>query len=127
MGTPKLSELGLEQSQDRSWTKSTVCEFADLAGVSVSPPSIGAVNCPHRYLKTSDVRPPNDHVNYQGDQPWHVPFPSPLLTPNHDPTSSGSEAESNDPLDKIPAVKHDLQYLSKETDWWKNKLIFMAK
>ncbi|BBN67919.1 Mediator complex, subunit Med7 [Prunus dulcis] len=37
-------------------------------------------------------------------------------TPNHDPTSSGSEAESNDPLDKISVVKHDLQYLSKATD-----------
>ncbi|CAL2229183.1 unnamed protein product [Prunus armeniaca] len=69
----------------------------------------------------SDVRPPNDHVSYPGDQLWHVPFPSPPLTPNHDPTSSGSEAESNDPLDKISAVKHDLQYLSKAIDWWETK------
>ncbi|KAL6293734.1 hypothetical protein ACE6H2_001876 [Prunus campanulata] len=69
----------------------------------------------------SDVRPPNDQVSYSGDLPWHVPFPSPPLTPNHDPTSSGSEAESTDPLDKISAVKHDLQYLSKATDWWESK------
>ncbi|BBH09113.1 hypothetical protein Prudu_021526 [Prunus dulcis] len=33
----------------------------------------------------------------------------------------GSEAESNDPLDKISAVKHDLRYLSKATDWWESK------
>ncbi|KAI5355876.1 hypothetical protein L3X38_008771 [Prunus dulcis] len=52
----------------------------------------------------SDVRPPNEHVSYPGDQPWHVPFPSPPLTPNHDPTLSGSEAESNDPLDEISAA-----------------------
>ncbi|KAI5327308.1 hypothetical protein L3X38_026704 [Prunus dulcis] len=76
----------------------------------------GAMNCPHRHLKMSDVYPPNDHVNYLGDQLWHVPFPSPPLTPNHDSTSSTSEAESNDPLDKISAVKHGLQYLSKATD-----------
>ncbi|KAI5353557.1 hypothetical protein L3X38_006451 [Prunus dulcis] len=38
----------------------------------------------------SDLCPLNDHVSYPGDQPWHVPFPSPLLTPKHDPTSSGS-------------------------------------
>ncbi|CAL2271610.1 unnamed protein product [Prunus armeniaca] len=69
----------------------------------------------------SDVRPPNEHGSYPGDQPWHVPFPSPPPTPNHDPTSSGSEAESSDPLDKISAVKHDLQYLSKATDWWETK------
>ncbi|CAL2247549.1 unnamed protein product [Prunus armeniaca] len=50
----------------------------------------------------------------------HVPFPSPPLTSNHDPTSSKSEAESNDPLDTISAVKHNLQYLSKATD--SNKL-----
>ncbi|KAL6269714.1 hypothetical protein ACE6H2_026625 [Prunus campanulata] len=80
-----------------------------------------AVNCPHRYLKMSDVRPPNEHVSFPGDQPWHVPFPSPPLTPNHDPTSSGREAESNEPPDKISAVKHDLQYLSKATDWWESK------
>ncbi|CAL8161702.1 unnamed protein product [Prunus armeniaca] len=49
-----------------------------------------AVNCPLQYLKTSDVHPPNDHVSYLGDQPWHVPFPSPPLTPNHYPTSSRS-------------------------------------
>ncbi|CAL2225637.1 unnamed protein product [Prunus armeniaca] len=69
----------------------------------------------------SDVRPPNEHGSYPGDQPWHMPFPSPPPTPNHDPTSSGSEAESSDPLDKISAVKHDLQYLSKATDWWETK------
>ncbi|CAL9029771.1 unnamed protein product [Prunus brigantina] len=69
----------------------------------------------------SDVRPPNDHGSYPGDQPWHVPFPSPPPTPNHDPTSSGSEAESNDPLDKISAVKHDLQYF-KELESLKLKL-----
>ncbi|CAL2230155.1 unnamed protein product [Prunus armeniaca] len=69
----------------------------------------------------SDVRPLNEHVSYSGDQPWHVPFPSPPLTPNHDPTSSGSEAESNDSLDKISAVNHDLQYLSKATYWWESK------
>ncbi|CAL9021315.1 unnamed protein product [Prunus brigantina] len=71
----------------------------------------------------SDVRPPNDHGNYPGDQPWHVAFPSPPPTPNPDPTSSRSEAESNDPLDKISAVKHDLQYLSKATDWWETKCV----
>ncbi|CAL8988516.1 unnamed protein product, partial [Prunus brigantina] len=54
-------------------------------------------------------------------KPWHVPFPSPPPTPNHYPTSSGSEAESNDPFDKISAIKHDLQYLSKATDWWETK------
>ncbi|CAL8168332.1 unnamed protein product [Prunus armeniaca] len=69
----------------------------------------------------SDVRPPNEHGSYPGDQPWHVPFPSPPPTPNQDPTSSGSEAESSDPLDQISAVKHDLQYLSKATDWWETK------
>ncbi|CAL2238280.1 unnamed protein product [Prunus armeniaca] len=68
-----------------------------------------------------DVRPPNEHVSSPGDQPWHVPFPSPPLTPNHDPTSSGSEAESNDPLDKISAVKYDLQYFSKAIDWGESK------
>ncbi|BBN68238.1 hypothetical protein Prudu_345S000200 [Prunus dulcis] len=40
---------------------------------------------------------------------------------NHDPTSSGSEAEINDPLDQISAVKHHLQYMSKATDWWESK------
>ncbi|CAL8136959.1 unnamed protein product [Prunus armeniaca] len=69
----------------------------------------------------SNVRPSNEHVSYLGDQPWHVPFPSPPMTPNHDPTSSGSEAESNDALDKIYAIKHDLQYLSEATDWWESK------
>ncbi|CAL2266195.1 unnamed protein product [Prunus armeniaca] len=69
----------------------------------------------------SDVRPSNDHVSYPGDQSWHVPFPSPPLTPNHNPTSFGSEAQSNDPLDKIYAVKHDVQYLSRATDWWESK------
>ncbi|CAL2248157.1 unnamed protein product [Prunus armeniaca] len=43
------------------------------------------------------------------------------MTPNHDPISSGSEAESNDALDKIYAIKHDLQYLFKATDWWESK------
>ena len=69
----------------------------------------------------SDVRPPNEHVSYPGDHPWHVPFPSPPRTPNHDPTSSGSEAEINDPLDQISAVKHHLQYMSKATDLWESK------
>ncbi|KAI5343184.1 hypothetical protein L3X38_011060 [Prunus dulcis] len=69
----------------------------------------------------SNVCPPNDHVSYLEDQPWHMSFPSPPLTPNHDPTSSGSEAESNDPLDKISAMKLDLQYLSKATDWCESK------
>ena len=63
-----------------------------------------AVNCPQQYLKMLDVRPQNEHVSYPGDQPWHVPFTSPPLTPNHDPTSSGSEAKSNDPLDEISAA-----------------------
>ncbi|CAL8162139.1 unnamed protein product [Prunus armeniaca] len=68
-----------------------------------------------------DVRPLNDHVSYPGDQPWHVPFPYPPMTPNHDPTSSGSEAENNDLFEKIFDVKHDLQYLSKATDWRESK------
>ena len=80
-----------------------------------------AVNCPQQYLKMLDVRPQNEHVSYPGDQPWHVPLPSPPRTPNHDPTSSGSEAETHDPLDKISAVKHHLQYMSKATDWWESK------
>ena len=79
------------------------------------------MNCPQYYFNMSDVRPPNEHVSYPGDQPWHVPFPSPPRTPNHDPTSSGSEAETHDPLDKISAVKHHLQYMSKATDWWESK------
>ncbi|CAL8134657.1 unnamed protein product [Prunus armeniaca] len=58
------------------------------------------VHLPHRCLKMSNVAPPNDHVSYLGDQPWHVPFPSPAGTPNNNPTSSGSEADNNDPLDK---------------------------
>ncbi|KAI5339356.1 hypothetical protein L3X38_018628 [Prunus dulcis] len=41
----------------------------------------------------SDVIPPNDHVSYPGDQPWHVPFPSPPETQNNDPTSSGSDGK----------------------------------
>ncbi|KAI5342940.1 hypothetical protein L3X38_010816 [Prunus dulcis] len=90
------------------WTKSAGSEFGDLASVSVSPPSATAVNCPQYYFNMSDVRPPNEHVSYPGDQPWHVPFPSPPRTPNHDPTSFGSEAETHDPLDKISAVKHHL-------------------
>lgn len=79
------------------------------------------MNCPQYYFNMSDVRPPNEQVSYPGDQPWHVPFPSPPRTPNHDPTSSGSEAETHDPLDKISAVKHHLQYMSKATDWWESK------
>ncbi|CAL2238188.1 unnamed protein product [Prunus armeniaca] len=69
----------------------------------------------------SDVIPPNDYVSYPGDQPWNVPFPSPPRTPNKDPTSSGSEADNNDPLDKIAKVKHHLQYLCTATDWWETK------
>ncbi|CAL2227590.1 unnamed protein product [Prunus armeniaca] len=69
----------------------------------------------------SDVIPPNDHGSYPGDQPWHVPFPSPPGTPNNDPTSSRSEADNNDPLDKIAEVKQDLQYLCTATDWWETK------
>ncbi|KAL6279468.1 hypothetical protein ACE6H2_016349 [Prunus campanulata] len=121
------------------WTKSAVSEFADLVGVSVSLASViesvefgvstlkylffADCSCKlaHRYIFILDVRPPNDHVSYPGDQPWHVPFPSPPLTPNHDPTSSGSEAESNDPLHQISAVKHELQYLCKATDWGETK------
>ncbi|KAI5347775.1 hypothetical protein L3X38_000662 [Prunus dulcis] len=80
-----------------------------------------AVNCPQYYFNMSDVRPPNEQVSYPGDQPWHVPFLSPPRTPNHDPTSSGSEAETHDPLDKISAVKQHLQYMSKATDWWESK------
>ncbi|CAL9020571.1 unnamed protein product [Prunus brigantina] len=38
----------------------------------------------------SAVCPPNEHVAYPRDQPWHVPFPSPPPTPNHYPTSSGN-------------------------------------
>ncbi|CAL2266724.1 unnamed protein product [Prunus armeniaca] len=74
-----------------------------------------------------NVRLPNKHVSYLGDQPWHVWFPSPPLTPNHDPASFGSEAESNYPLDKISDVKHDLQYLSKATEWWESKCDIHAK
>ncbi|CAL8153351.1 unnamed protein product [Prunus armeniaca] len=91
-----------------------------LAGVITQLPT-RAVNCLHRYLKTSNVRPLNDHVSYLGDQSWHVSFPSPHLTPNHNPTSSGSVAESNYPLDKMSTMKHDLQYLSKAMDWWESK------
>ncbi|KAI5323236.1 hypothetical protein L3X38_032308 [Prunus dulcis] len=69
----------------------------------------------------SDVIPPNEVVSYPGDQPWHVPFPSPPGTPNNDPTSSGSEADNNDPLKKIAEVKHHLQYLCTATDWWETK------
>ncbi|CAL2257828.1 unnamed protein product [Prunus armeniaca] len=69
----------------------------------------------------SDVAPPNDHVNYPGDQPWHVPFPSPPGTPHNDPTSSRSKVDNNDQLDKIFEVKHHLQYLSRATDWWETK------
>ncbi|CAL2244559.1 unnamed protein product [Prunus armeniaca] len=69
----------------------------------------------------SNVRRPNGHVCYPGDLPWHVLFPSPPVTPNPDPTSSGSDVESNHPLEKICAVKQDLQYLSKATDWWETK------
>ncbi|KAI5338487.1 hypothetical protein L3X38_017758 [Prunus dulcis] len=81
------------------WTQSSVSSVAALAGVSVSPPSVMArvgfgvglgsigvgyllwgacVHYPHLKLKMSDVIPPNDVVSYPGDQPWHVPFPSPL-------------------------------------------------
>ena len=76
---------------------------------------------PHLKLKMSDVIPPNEVVSYPGDQPWHVPFPSPPGTPNNDPTSSGSEADNIDPLKKIAEVKHHLQYLCTATDWWETK------
>ncbi|CAL8992089.1 unnamed protein product [Prunus brigantina] len=56
-----------------------------------------------------------------GDHPWHIPFPSPPGTPNNDPTSSGSEADNNDPLEKIAEVKQDLKYLCAATDWWETK------
>ncbi|KAI5345553.1 hypothetical protein L3X38_013430 [Prunus dulcis] len=96
---------------------------------SVSPPSVMArvgfgvglgsmgvgyllwgacVHYPHLKLKMSDVIPPNEVVSYPGDQPWHVPFPSPPGTPNNDPTSSGSESDNIDPLKKIAEVKHHL-------------------
>ncbi|CAL9029215.1 unnamed protein product [Prunus brigantina] len=55
------------------------------------------------------------------DHPWHIPFPSPPGTPNNDPTSSGSEADNNDPLEKIAEVKQDLKYLCAATDWWETK------
>ncbi|CAL9029502.1 unnamed protein product [Prunus brigantina] len=125
------------------WTQSSVSSVADLAGVSVSPPSVMArvgfgvgfgsmgvryllqvgvaFSLPKLELKMSDVIPPNDHVSYPGDQPWHVPFLSPPGTPNNDPTSSGSEADNNDPLDKIAEVKHHLQYLCTTSDWWETK------
>ncbi|CAL2239005.1 unnamed protein product [Prunus armeniaca] len=71
----------------------------------------------------ADVRPPNDHVSYPEDHPWHVPFPCPPLTLNHDSTSSRSESESNDPLNKISAMKLDL-YLARPVQNQKSHVKF---
>ncbi|CAL9000230.1 unnamed protein product [Prunus brigantina] len=115
------------------WTQSSVSSVADLAGVSVSPPSImarvgfgvGFRSMGVGYLLRVGVGISLPKLEviviYPGDQPWHVPFPSLPGTPNNDPTSSGSEADNNDPLDKIAEVKQDLQYLCTATDWWETK------
>ncbi|CAL9019270.1 unnamed protein product [Prunus brigantina] len=98
------------------WTQSSVSSVADLAGVSLSPPSVMA-------RVGFGVGFGSMGVGYllRVDHPWHIPFPSPPGTPNNDPTSSGSEADNNDPLEKIAEVKQDLKYLCAATDWWETK------